>query len=40
MMPVAWRSSSARKAASAAIAKIPFALAEHIGRVYYPGGAV
>lgn len=29
--------SSARRAASALIAKIPFALAEHIGRVYYPG---
>lgn len=28
--------SSARKAASARIAKIPFALAQHIARVYYP----
>jgi len=28
--------SPARRAASALIAKIPFALAEHIGRVYYP----
>ncbi len=28
--------SSARKAASARIAKIPFLLAEHIARVYYP----
>lgn len=30
--------SSARKAASARIAKIPFALASHIARVYYPKG--
>jgi hypothetical protein len=28
--------SSARKAASARIAKIPFALASHIARVYFP----
>jgi hypothetical protein len=28
--------STARKAASAAIAKIPFALSSHIARVYYP----
>lgn len=32
--------SSARKAASAAIAKIPFALASHIGHVYHPDRAV
>lgn len=31
--------SSARKAASARIAKIPFALASHIARVYHPGYA-
>ena len=31
--------SSARKAASAAIAKIPFELASHIARVYKPDGA-
>lgn len=30
--------STSRRAASALIAKIPFALAEHIGRVYYPHG--
>lgn len=30
--------SSARKAASAAIAKIPFELSSYIGRVYHPGG--
>ena len=29
--------SKARRAASAAIAKIPFDLAYHIGRVYHPG---
>ncbi len=28
--------SKARKAASAAVAKIPFALSSHIARVYYP----
>ena len=30
--------STSRRAASALIAKIPYALAEHIGRVYYPHG--
>jgi hypothetical protein len=30
------RKSSARKAASAKIAKIPFALSSHIARIYYP----
>lgn len=43
--PFGWKAprsssnSSARKAASAAIAKIPLALSRHIGRVYYPGPA-
>lgn len=32
--------SSGRKAASAAIAKIPFSLASHIARVYYPRAAL
>ncbi len=32
--------SNARKAASAAIAKIPLALARHIARVYYPKKAL
>lgn len=31
-----WSGSTARKAASARIAKIPFPLAQHIARVYYP----
>ncbi len=37
-MPMAWLSSksSARKAASAQIAKIPFALAQYIAQVYHP----
>jgi hypothetical protein len=33
-----WSQSSARKAASAAIAKIPFALASHIARTWKPQG--
>ncbi len=37
-MPMAWLSSksNARKAASAQIAKIPFALAQYIAQVYHP----